>query len=126
VENQPLTAPEVSSPKGQEKGEPQDVTPAVPEEPLPSAPPEAPEPEPAQPAATPPERHDQAVSLAGRRVHVVQVGECLWSIAEALLPAGAGNAEIAAEVQRLWSLNAARIGTGDPNVLYPGTALRLS
>jgi hypothetical protein len=54
------------------------------------------------------------------------VGECLWSIAEALLPAGAGNAEIAAEVQRLWSLNAARIGTGDPNVLYPGTALRLS
>lgn len=123
VENQPLTAPE-SSPAGQER-ESAGVEQAMPEEPLPSAPREAPKAEPAPPAATPPERHGQTVSLAGRRVHVVEVAECLWSIAEALLPAGAGNAEIAAEVQRLWSLNAARIGTGDPSLLYTGTAIRL-
>jgi hypothetical protein len=64
-------------------------------------------------------------SLAGHRVHVVRAGECLWSIAEALLPAGAGTAEIAAEVQRLWRLNASRIGTGNPSLVYAGTELAL-
>lgn len=124
IENQPLTAPESLPPAGQER-ESAGVEQAMPEEPPPSAPREAPEPEPAPPAAIPRDRHDLNVSLAGRRVHVIQAGECLWSIAEALLPAGVGNAEIAAEVGRLWSLNAARVGTGNPNLLYTGTALTL-
>ena len=125
VENQPLTAPESPSPTGQER-EADRVEQVVPEDPPPSAPQEAPEREPAPPATTTPERHGKAAGLAGRRVHIVRAGECLWAIAEALLPAGAGNAEIAAEVRRLWSLNAARIGTGDPSLLYTGTALRLN
>lgn len=64
-------------------------------------------------------------SLQGKRNHTVGAGECLWSIAEAVLPAGAGDTEIAAEVARLWRLNAARIGTGDPDLVYVGTVLRL-
>jgi hypothetical protein len=55
----------------------------------------------------------------------VRPGESLWSIATALLPSGAGNVEIVAKVHRLWRLNAARIGTGDPNLILVGTRLRL-
>ena len=55
----------------------------------------------------------------------MQSGDCLWHIAAALLPAGADDAQIAAEVARLWSLNEAAIGTGDPSLIYAGTTLRL-
>jgi hypothetical protein len=37
----------------------------------------------------------------------------------------AGDAAIAAAVARLWELNAARIGSGDPNLLPAGVVLRL-
>jgi hypothetical protein len=121
VENQTLTAPE-SPPAPQGAQHAPEAVQAAPETPTPVSPPEAPEPEAAQPAATPVKRNGAAGSLTG---HSVRAGECLWSIAEALLPAGAGNAEIEAEVQRLWRLNAARIGTGDPSLLYVGTELRL-
>ncbi|HXV04471.1 MAG TPA: LysM domain-containing protein, partial [Solirubrobacterales bacterium] len=68
---------------------------------------------------------DAGGSLAGRSFHVVRPGESLWSIARAMLPAGASNAAIAREVRKLWRLNAARIGTGDPSLLMVGTRLRL-
>jgi hypothetical protein len=68
---------------------------------------------------------DPAGGLEGRPFHTVAPGECLWSIAERVLPAGASDAEIAAEVSRLWHLNAARIGTGDPSLILVGTVLRL-
>jgi hypothetical protein len=42
-----------------------------------------------------------------------------------VLPPGGTDAEIAAEVSRLWYLNAPRIGTGDPNLILVGTVLRL-
>jgi hypothetical protein len=61
----------------------------------------------------------------GAKVHVVQPGESLWAIAENLLGSAASPARIAREVRRLWSLNEARIGTGDPDVLMVGTELRL-
>lgn len=124
VENQTLTAPE-SPPAPQDAQHAPEAVQAAPEAPTPVSPPEAPEPEAAQPAATPVKRNGAVGSLAGHAVHTVRAGECLWSIAEALLPAGAGNAEIEAEVQRLWKLNAARIGTGDPSLVYVGTELRL-
>jgi hypothetical protein len=75
----------------------------------------------AAPAAQP----DRGGALIGSRSHVVVGGECLWSIATALLPPGASAAEIAAEVHRLWRLNSTRIGTGDPNMLPIGVDLRL-
>ncbi len=86
---------------------------------------EAPAPESPAPATVPSQPSEAPGSLSGRGVHTVRSGECLWSIAAALLPVGADNAEIAAEVQRLWKLNAGRIGTGDPSLIYTGTELRL-
>lgn len=85
---------------------------------------EAPSPAPApQPAATPPGDHSR--HLAGKDSYVVQSGDCLWHIAAALLPGDASDAEIAREVARLWKVNEAAIGTGDPNMIYVGTRLSL-
>jgi nucleoid-associated protein YgaU len=61
----------------------------------------------------------------GDRVHVVQRGDSLWSIARALLGPDASVAEVAREVDRLWKLNRVRIGTGDPDLILPGTRLML-
>jgi len=74
-------------------------------------------------AATPP---NAGGSLVGRNTYVVQAGDCLWHIAARLLPAGASTEDIAGEVAKLWRLNAARIGTGDPNLIYAGIELRLN
>ncbi|HET7177736.1 MAG TPA: LysM domain-containing protein [Solirubrobacterales bacterium] len=123
VEGQPLSAPK-APPSEKQTPHPSTTAQRAPAPPTPTAPPEEPEPAQAQPPATPAERSGGA-GLAGRRFHIVVPGESLWSIAEALLPAAAGNAQIAAEVQRLWKLNASRIGTGDPGVLPVGVKLRL-
>jgi hypothetical protein len=56
---------------------------------------------------------------------VVGPGECLWTIAERQLGRGASHARVAALVDELWRLNADRIGTGDPNLIYSGQELRL-
>jgi hypothetical protein len=77
---------------------------------------------PTPPAAT----MDRAGTLRGHGAYTVAPGDCLWSIAAALLPARASNAEIEAEVARLWRINADRIGTGDPNLIMPGMVLRLA
>lgn len=126
VENQALAAPESAAPAQSAQSTPKAAEPAA-EAPAPASPPgEAPPPEaPGPPPAVPAQGDPSPGSLAGHRVHVIRAGECLWSIAEALLPAGAGTGEIAAEVQRLWQLNASRIGTGDPSLVYVGTELRL-
>ena len=59
------------------------------------------------------------------RVHVVQPGESLWTIAENLLGAGSSATNIAAEVARLWELNRERIPSGDPDLIAVGQQLRL-
>ncbi len=97
---------------------------AVPE-PAPAVP-AAPEPSSSPPAVIPAAAPDRAGSLAGRKTHLVAAGECLWTIAAAYLPPGASNSEIAAVVNRLWRLNAGRIGTGDPDSLPVGVKLRLA
>ena len=61
----------------------------------------------------------------GKRFHTVKQGESLWSIAADVLGEDAGSARIAREVQRLWELNDERIGTGQPDLLFAGTRLRL-
>lgn len=121
VENQAIIAPEISPPSAPEQSAPEAAQDA-PEPPPPASPSEAPESKPAPPAATATKPNG---TLAGHPSYTVQAGDCLWSIAERLLPAGASVAEVEAEVARLWRLNAARIGTGDPNLIYAGTALRL-
>lgn len=94
--------------------------------------PSAPSPAPTEPAPTPtvvlapdPGARGPGRIPAGRTSYTVHPGDCLWSIAAALLPAGADEAQVAAEVARLWHLNAGRIGTGDPNLILVGTVLRL-
>jgi Tfp pilus assembly protein FimV len=59
------------------------------------------------------------------RVHVVVAGESLWSIANDMLGGRATVAQVAREVNRLWELNRARIGTGDRDLLPVGTRLEL-
>lgn len=125
VEGDALTAPP-SPPTAQNEQHSESAAQPTTEAPA-SAPPaeEAPAPESPLPATVPSQPSEVPGSLSGRGIHTVRSGECMWSIATALLPAGADNAEIAAEVQRLWKLNAGRIGTGDPSLIYTGTELRL-
>ncbi|MBN9621810.1 MAG: LysM peptidoglycan-binding domain-containing protein [Actinobacteria bacterium] len=129
VRNEAIVAPTTSAPEqhpakhassGSVAAAPESKAPAP--EPAPVAPEPQPAPTAAAPAASPPVERG---GLAGRKSHTVAAGECLWTIAEGYLPSGASNAEIAAEVHRLWVLNAGRIGTGDPDVLPVGTVLRL-
>src|SRR3954470_20209575 len=54
---------------------------------------------------------------------VVERGQSLWAIAQGLTGGRVGIARIASVVARLWELNAGRIGTGDPNLIYPGQTL---
>jgi nucleoid-associated protein YgaU len=68
---------------------------------------------------------DPGRSLAGKDSYIVQPGDCLWHIAASLLSASADTDAIAAKVEHLWRLNEDRIGTGDPNLIYAGTELRL-
>ena len=56
---------------------------------------------------------------------MVLAGESLWSIASDVLGPRATVARVAREVNRLWDLNAGRIGTGDRDLLPVGTRLEL-
>jgi hypothetical protein len=101
--------------------------PAVSQTPSPAPPAEvqavsAPEPVAAEPAPT---AQEPAAVEASGRVHVVRSGETLWSIAAALLGEGASPARIATVVARLWSLNADRIRSGEPDLIMPGDRLML-
>jgi nucleoid-associated protein YgaU len=55
----------------------------------------------------------------------VQPGDSLWRIASRHLGADATDLETAHEVSRLWKLNEQRIGTGNPDLIFPGQALRM-
>jgi nucleoid-associated protein YgaU len=78
-----------------------------------------------QPVATPAEPASTNLPRLRGRSHVVRPGESLWSIAAARLGPEASAGAIAREVRRLWKLNRARIGAGDPSVLPIGVHLRL-
>jgi nucleoid-associated protein YgaU len=60
-----------------------------------------------------------------QHTYVVEPGESLWVIAQGLVGRPPGIAQIAFEVRRLWRLNATRIGSGSPDLIYPGQELRL-
>ncbi len=116
IANRSITAPK-------QKPSRRSVSARMPEEAAPPAEPvqqEAPRSQPA--AATLP---DSGRNLAGKDSYVVRPGDCLWHIAADLLPGSASTGAIAHEVERLWRLNSSRIGTGDPNLIYAGTELRL-
>ncbi len=64
-------------------------------------------------------------SPRGGRTYVVRPGDTLWSIAAATLGSQATSSQIARQMYRLWSINAARIHTGDPDLILPGQRLLL-
>jgi nucleoid-associated protein YgaU len=55
----------------------------------------------------------------------VRPGDSLWRIASRHLGADATDLETAQEVSRLWKLNEQRIGTGNPDLIFPGQTLRM-
>jgi nucleoid-associated protein YgaU len=61
----------------------------------------------------------------GETTYIVRAGDTLWQIAASLLGPDAGPDAVASEVQRLWTLNADRVGSGDPDLIVPGERLRL-
>jgi resuscitation-promoting factor RpfA len=118
VANQSINAPKQATaarPSASESVVPPEEAPAPADQEAPLSP---------QPVAAPPA--DTGRNLAGRGSYVVRPGDCLWHIAAGLLSGGAGDAQIAQEVQRIWRLNEDRVGTDDPNLLLVGTELRLT
>lgn len=55
----------------------------------------------------------------------VRRGDSLWAIARRHLGHQPTDAQVAALVQRIWDSNSGRIGTGDPNLIFPGQHLRI-
>ncbi len=55
----------------------------------------------------------------------VRSGDSLWRIAGHRLGSGATATATAQEVTRLWELNRERIGTGNPDLIFPGQTLRM-
>lgn len=110
-------------------GHPVHTRPAAMTQPVEESAPAAPEPTEAPERSTAPTRPsgltERPASLKGRRTYTVAAGDCLWTIAAAILPPTASSDQIAAEVERIWRLNAERIGTGDPDLIDVGTVLRL-
>lgn len=74
-------------------------------------------------AATPSTtRPSQQISPPANSVHIVTPGECLWSIAAALMVDTGNDADIARAWNALYSLNRTAIGP-NPDHILPGTVL---
>jgi LysM repeat protein len=129
VRNEAIVAPEEVGASGPERIERRRdartpaTAPTVESTAPPVVPAEAPEQSASSPPAPPVATVDRAGALRGHGTYTVAPGDCLWSIAAEVLPPGASNVDIAAEVARLWRINAGRIGTGNLNVILVGTAL---
>jgi hypothetical protein len=129
VENEPIVAPGgggAASTQAPHRSQSKAAGPSPGTQPPPA---EEPQPVPVwapEPAVSPPSvPGHRPGTLNGRGSYTVVEGDDLWAIAEGILPDGAGNAEISAEVSRLWRLNSQAIGTGNPNLILVGTVLRL-
>jgi hypothetical protein len=56
---------------------------------------------------------------------VIRPGDSLWAIARQIVGPRASDGAVENKLVAIWNLNAVRIGTGDPNLIFPGTRLRL-
>jgi len=66
-----------------------------------------------------------ALDVRTPAMYQVQPGDSLWRIASRHLGSSSTALETAREVSRLWELNAQRIGTGNPDLIFPGQTLRV-
>ena len=64
-----------------------------------------------------------AAGSGGGSTVVVRTGDSLWSIASRLAGPDASGAAIERRLVSIWDANEERIGTGDPNLVFPGTVL---
>ena len=62
-------------------------------------------------------------SPAGGSTVMVHPGDSLWSIASRLVGPGASDTTIERRLVEIWDANESAIGTGDPNLIFPGTVL---
>jgi hypothetical protein len=74
------------------------------------------------PSAPPTAAHPAPGAGASRTV-VVRPGDSLWSIAQQLVGPAASDSAIERRLVSIWDANRLRIGTGDPNLIFPGTVL---
>jgi resuscitation-promoting factor RpfA len=81
-----------------------------------------PQPAAAQPSSS--ETHQHA-DIETPSTYRVQPGDSLWRIAARHLGPDATTAQTAREVNRLWELNQQRIGTGNPDLIFPGQTLSM-
>jgi len=58
-------------------------------------------------------------------MYIVRPNDSLWTIAQLMLGERASDAQVARLVDRIWRLNAKRIGTGDPSLIMSGQRLLL-
>ena len=70
-------------------------------------------------------REDARAGALKGGTYVVRPGDSLWRIARASVGGSPSNARLAREVQRLWDLNGVKIGTGNPDLIYPGQRIKL-
>jgi hypothetical protein len=68
---------------------------------------------------------DSSMSGSGSGSVVVRPGDSLWAIARRLAGPSASNQEVRRRLVAIWDMNAKRIGTGDPNLIFPGQRLML-
>jgi hypothetical protein len=62
---------------------------------------------------------------SGASTYTVRAGDSLWAIARHDLGGNAGNAATSRRVVQIWNANSKTIGTGNPNLIRPGTRLHL-
>jgi hypothetical protein len=69
--------------------------------------------------------HPPARATSSGWLYIVRPDDSLWRIAELMLGKRGTDAQVARLVDRIWRLNAKRIGTGDPSLIMAGQRLLL-
>jgi hypothetical protein len=77
------------------------------------------------PLSRPAAKHSPMPAPHGARWVTVRPGDSLWKIAARRCARGASGAEIHRELVQIWNANVRRIGTGDPNLIFPGQRLHM-
>ncbi len=75
--------------------------------------------------ATAKPRSPATTGASAAKFVVIRPGDSLWAIARRVEGPGASNDAVQQKLAAIWALNASRIGTGDPNLIFAGQTLHL-